>query len=285
MSATRTSVDSIRAEIPYLRRELEIVHVEYTARILGGETLETHTMPVRNGRTAAEPPSLEREGFELFTSPSRVVQRAPRRARRAEAATADAPDRVRLLGRDDPADPTADRRARGPAAACLHRSVQLGGESLRDDDAGGLGAPRLRDRRDCGAAAADVGARAGATSSPSAATCSTRHGASLSDPPQDYPLAVCDARTVSTCGYRAHRLPPELRRGRHHVPLAGEPLQRPPRVVVLPRPDHRRDDRVRRLRLGATLQPNTLHVAFEDTTARDPLPRSSVETRYFVLFD
>ena len=74
MSATRTSVDSISAEIPYLRRELEIVHVEYTARILGGETLEAHTMPVRNGRTATEPPSLEREGFELFTSPSRVVR-------------------------------------------------------------------------------------------------------------------------------------------------------------------------------------------------------------------
>ena len=32
-------------------------------------------------------------------------------------------------------------------------------------------------------------------------------------------------------------------------------------------------------------EPNTLHVAFEDTTVHDPVPRSSVETRYFALFD
>ena len=55
-------------------------------------------------------------------------------------------------------------------------------------------------------------------------------------------------------GHRAHRLPPELGRGRRHVPLAGEPLQRPPRVVVLPRPDHRRDDRLRGLRLDASVR-------------------------------
>jgi hypothetical protein len=28
-----------------------------------------------------------------------------------------------------------------------------------------------------------------------------------------------------------------------------------------------------------------LHVAFEDTTVHDPVPRASVETRYFALFD
>ena len=55
------------------------------------------------------------------------------------------------------------------------------------------------------------------------------------------------------------------------------------RVVVLPRPDDRRDDRLRRLRFGASRRPNTLHVSFEDTDGarsgaarqrRDPLLRA-----------
>jgi len=50
--------NSIDAEIPYLRSELEIVQVEYEDRILDDRTVEHRAMLVKNGRTSTEPPSL-----------------------------------------------------------------------------------------------------------------------------------------------------------------------------------------------------------------------------------
>jgi hypothetical protein len=47
--------------------------VEYTSRILGDDTIERHSMVVRNGRAATAPPTLEREGLELMSWPSRVA--------------------------------------------------------------------------------------------------------------------------------------------------------------------------------------------------------------------
>ena len=49
------------------------MHVEFTSRILHEKTIEPHALQIRNGRNAAEPPSLEREGFEVATWPSRVA--------------------------------------------------------------------------------------------------------------------------------------------------------------------------------------------------------------------
>ena len=51
--------NSIAAEIPYLRSELELVQVEFEDRILDDRTVERRAMPVNNGRTAAVPPSLD----------------------------------------------------------------------------------------------------------------------------------------------------------------------------------------------------------------------------------
>ncbi len=66
--------NSITADVPYLRSELESVQVEFEDRILDDRTVERRSMHVRNGRTAAVPPSLAREGLELVSWPSPIAR-------------------------------------------------------------------------------------------------------------------------------------------------------------------------------------------------------------------
>ena len=116
----------------------------------------------------------------------------------AEAAVDHASDRVRLLGRDDPGDPRADRRARRVATPRVDRAVQRAGAPRRDDDAGGLGPPRLRRRRSGGAVARDPGAQPSASVAPFSRYVLYQTWRVLTDPPQDFPLAICDWRTVTS---------------------------------------------------------------------------------------
>ena len=124
----RSPAETITAEIPYLRSELQSVQVEYESRILDDRTVERRAMPVRDGRTAAVPPSLAREGLELVSWPSPIARERLDELVAAEAAADHAPDRVRLLGRDDPGDPRAHRRSRRVAAPRVDRAVQREGE-------------------------------------------------------------------------------------------------------------------------------------------------------------
>jgi hypothetical protein len=70
----QTTGEKITAAIPYLRSDLETVLVEYASRILNDDTIERHTMAVRNGHSAEQPPTLEGEGLELVLWPSRVAR-------------------------------------------------------------------------------------------------------------------------------------------------------------------------------------------------------------------
>ena len=70
----RSPVETIAAEIPYLRSELRSVQVEYESRILDERTVERRAMRVRDGRAAKVPPLLEREGLELVSWPSRIAR-------------------------------------------------------------------------------------------------------------------------------------------------------------------------------------------------------------------
>ena len=70
----RSPAATIAAEIPYLRSELRSVQVEYESRILDERTVERRAMPVRDGRTAAVPPSLACEGLELVSWPSPIAR-------------------------------------------------------------------------------------------------------------------------------------------------------------------------------------------------------------------
>src|SRR5262245_35811029 len=62
----------IRAELPYLRGDLDTLHVEYTARILGEELLDRRPVDIRNGRAADL--SLDGEGLLITRWPVEVVE-------------------------------------------------------------------------------------------------------------------------------------------------------------------------------------------------------------------
>ena len=108
----------------------------------------------------------------------------------------------------------------------------------------------------------------------------------LSDPPQDYPLAVCDARTVATADIIPIDYHVSADEG-DDVTYRSQGSRYSDRHRWWYFPDVTIDEMIVFIGFDSARPdaPNTLHVAFEDTTARDPVPRSSVETRYFALFD
>ena len=215
-------------------------------------------MRVRDGRTAAVPPSLAREGLELVVVAEPDRPRATGRARRRQAVADHAPDRVRLLGRDDPGDP----RAPGARDVLpLHAStVRFSEQANRDEMMTPAGWAHLdydgdeaevQLPRDPGAQRARGRAVQPLRAVPDLARAD-RSSAGL--PARDLRLADGDAGR-----HRPARVPRGHRRQRRDVSIAGQPVQRPPRVVVLPRPHRRRAGALRRVRLIAapTLRPRS----------------------------
>jgi hypothetical protein len=107
----------------------------------------------------------------------------------------------------------------------------------------------------------------------------------LTDPPQDFPLAICDWRTVTSADivplvyhvgtdgsdvtYRSQGSRYSDRHDWWYFPdLTVDEL------VLFVGFDSARADR-----------PASLHVSFEDPTVRDPVPRASIESRFFGLFE
>src|SRR5690606_19402408 len=107
----------------------------------------------------------------------------------------------------------------------------------------------------------------------------------LSPPPQDFPLAVCDARTVSTSDI----VPIEyhLRTEKEEVTYRTQGSRYSERHRWWWFPDMTPDEMIVFIGFDSAHpdDPATLHVAFEDTSATDPVPRSSMESRFFALFD
>jgi hypothetical protein len=278
---------TITAEIPYLRSTLESVHVEYTSRILGDDKIERHTSTVRNGRAAEVPPTLEREGLELMTWPSRVARE------RLDELVAEKPLLLmRPIEHDYWAEIVPMLRARTGALDVL----PLHASAVRFS----TGADRREMMTPAGWAHLDYdGDEAAVQLQDTLSRCGRevpRFGRyvlyqtwrALSAPPQDYPLAVCDWRTVD-----AGDIVPLL----YHVASEqadGEdvtyrsqgcryrdrhewwyfPDLTVDEVLVFVGFDSERGDR-----------PSSMHVSFEDRTVSDPVPRASVESRFFALFD
>jgi hypothetical protein len=107
----------------------------------------------------------------------------------------------------------------------------------------------------------------------------------LSPPPQDFPLAICDGRTVSADDIVAIDYHSRSEKGDFTYRSCGArysrdhqwwffPAMTPDEILVFKGYDSAVADRFK-----------TLHVSFEDKTAIDPIPRISVESRYFALFD
>jgi hypothetical protein len=107
----------------------------------------------------------------------------------------------------------------------------------------------------------------------------------LSDPPQDFPLAICDARTVRD----ADMIPLEyhVRSDQGDVTYRSRGARYSDRHQWWYFPDMAVDEMIvfSGFDSDAPDARSTLHVAVEDTTVVDAVPRVSVETRYFALFD
>ena len=191
MTEPRSSADGIRAEIPYLRSELEIVHVEYTSRILGQETLESRPVQVRNGRTAGEPPSLEREGFEILTSPSRIA------SERLDELVAKKPLlEMRRVEFDywDETIPLIQERSGARDVLPLHAStVRCSPAANREEMMTPAGWAHLDyDTEEAAVQLQETLERSEREIEPFSRYVLYQGWRVLSDPPQDYPLAVCD---------------------------------------------------------------------------------------------
>jgi hypothetical protein len=276
---------SVLAAIPYLRSDLQRLSVEFTARILDDQTIERHQMQVRNGRATTEPPSLQREGFQIATWPSQTVrerldelmaERTPLTVPPSQYAYWDdtIPLIARLSGARDVVpvhastvrfSPKADRKKYMTPAGWAHldySAAEVNAQLQESLEHSG------REFRPYSRFALYQGWRV------------------LSAPPQDFPLALCDGRTVDPV---ADIVPIEyhLKSGPREVTYKSRASRYSTRhqwwyfadmtvdeMLVFVGYDSARADTM-----------NPLHVAFEDKTAVNPVPRASIETRYFALFD
>ena len=280
----RSPAETIAAEIPYLRSELRSVHVEYESRILDERTVERRSMPVRDGRTAAVPPSLEREGLELVLWPSLIARE------RLDELIAQKPLlTMRPIEFDYWAETIPVIRARTGARDVLplHASTVRYSEKANRD---GMMTPAGWAHLDYDADEAAIQLRETLERNEREVAPFSRYvlyqtWRVLSDPPQDFPLAICDWRTVA---------PADIVPLEYHVGTDGGD-------VTYRSQGSRYSDRhewwyfsnltVDDLLLFVGFDssrsdaPSSLHVSFEDPTVHDPVPRASIETRFFGLFD
>ena len=278
---------TIAAEIPYLRSSLDAVHVEYTARILGDDTIERRTMTVRNGRAAAVPPTLEREGLELMTWPSRVARE------RLDELVAEKPLLLmRTIEHDYWAEIIPRLRARTGAVDVLplHASVvRFSTRADRREMMTPAGWAHLDyDGDEAAVQLQDTLERSGRDVPRFGRCVLYQTWRALTAPPQDFPLAVCDWRTVDAGDIvpLVYHVAPEQADG-EDVTYRSQGSRHRDRhewwyfpdltvdeVLVFVGYDSERGDR-----------PSSLHVSFEDPTVSAPVPRASVESRFFALFD
>jgi hypothetical protein len=279
------ATQSIQADIPYLRSDLTSLSVEFTARILGDDTLERHEMEVRNGRTAAEPPSLEREGFRIVNWLSPVV-----RERLGELMAERTPLVIPQVQLDYWADtiPLIQQLSGAREVAPVHAStVRFSPKAEKTKYMTPAGWAHL----DYSPAEAEVQLKEtmelnGRELKPYSRFVLYQGWRALSPPPQDFPLAICDGRTVVP---EADVVPIEyhLRSGPRDVTYRSRASRYSGRHRWWYYPDMSLDEMLIFIGFDSDRPDsmNTLHVAFEDPTARTPIPRASIETRYFALFD
>jgi hypothetical protein len=276
--------ETIAAEIPYLRRELRSVEVEYESRILDERTVERRAMRVRDGRTAAVPPSLEREGLELVSWPSRIARE------RLDELVAEKPLlTMRQIEFDYWAETIPVIRARSGARDVLplHASTVRFSEKAHRD---GMMTPAGWAHLDYDFDEAQVQLRETLERTEREVAPFSRYvlyqtWRVLSDPPQDFPLAICDWRTVALADivpleYHVHN-------DDGFVTFQSQGSRYSDRHEWWYFPDLTVDDLLLFVGFDSSRadSPASLHVSFEDPTVHDPVPRASIETRFFGLFD
>jgi hypothetical protein len=283
MSAPRPA-ETIAAEIPYIRGELKSVQVDFESRILDERTVEKRAMQVRDGRAAAVPPSLEREGLELVSWPSRIA-----RERVDELVAQKALLTMRQIEFDywDETIPVIQARSGARDVLPLHASTVRYSEKANRD---GWMTPAGWAHVDYGAAETEVQLRETLERTEREIAPFSRYvlyqtWRVLSDPPQDYPLAICNWRTVTPTDivpleYTVHTDDGD-------VIVQSQASRHSDRHEWWYFPDLTVDDLLLFVGFDSSAPdfPSSLHVSFEDPTVHDPVPRASVETRFFGLFD
>jgi hypothetical protein len=284
MPGPESSAESIRAEIPYLRSSLDKLFVEFTARILDDEKIERHAVQIRNGRRAAEPPSLESEGFEIANWPSLVVER------RRDELMAERPQMQTPQVQHDYWNETIPLIQRLSGASEV---VPVHASTLRFSPAADKKAfmtPAGWAHLDYGPDEIEVQLREtlqlnGRPVRPYSRYVLYQSWRVLSDPPQDFPLAICDGRTVRD----ADIVPIEyhMKAGARDVTYRSRGSRYSERHQWWYFPDMMIDETIVFKGFDSAFPDatKTLHTAFEDPTAHNPAPRASLESRYFALFD
>jgi hypothetical protein len=276
----------VRAAVPYLRGELDRVHVKATARVLGDDTVERRDMQVRNGRAAPDGPSLEHEGFEIAIWPSRVArERAEELVAACLTPQATVPqvqwdywnDTIPLIQKLSGAREVVPQEASGvrfsPKSDRKHWLGPAGWAHV-DFEAGEI-EQMLRASME----------RSGREFRPFSRYVMYQGWRALSPPPQDYPLALCDGRTVAA----GDLIPIDYLQdagGRNRV-VRSWGARHSPRHQWWYFPDMTVDEMIVFKGFDSTRPDgvSTLHVAFDDSTAERAIPRISIESRYFALFD
>jgi hypothetical protein len=278
------TTETIDAEIPYLRSELRSVQVEFESRILDERTVERRTMPVRNGRTATVPPTLAREGVELVSWPSAIARQ------RTDELVAQKPLlTMRPIEFDywEETIPVIRARTGARDVLPLHASTVRYSEKAHRD---GMMTPAGWAHLDYDVDEAAVQLRETLDRSERAVAPFGRYvlyqtWRVLTDPPQDFPLAICDWRTVTS----ADIVPLEYHVGTDgsDVTYRSQGSRYSDRHEWWYFPDLTVDDLLLFVGFDSARPdtPSSLHVSFEDATAHDPVPRASIETRFFGLFD
>jgi hypothetical protein len=258
--------------------------VEFTSRILDEKTIERRTVQIRNSRTAAERPTLEREGFEVSTWPSRVA-----RERLDELAAQRPLLQMRQVEFDywEETIPLVQKLSGARDVLPLHAAaVRFSSKANKQEMMTPAGWAHLDYDTDEAAVQLEETLELSEREiQPFSRYVLYQSWRVLSDPPQDYPLAICDARTVAP----ADMVPLEyhLSSDESDVTYRSRGSRYSDRHEWWYYPNVTIDEMIIFIGFDSAHPDtsSTLHVAFEDTTAQNPLPRSSIETRYFALFD
>lgn len=278
------TADAMTASLPYLRPDLGTLHVEFTARILGDDLLDRREVRIANGRVADPAPSLKREGFQLVSHRCPVVEE-----RLDELLIPKPPTEV------SPAL-NAYRDETVPLILALSGArdvLPLNDSNVRYsrilNKAGAMtpaGWPHIDyDREEAEVQLREALALNKFSPAPYSRFVLYQGWRVLSPPPQDYPLAMCDGRTVEDrdivpIDYHMETATRDVtykssgaRHSADHL-WWYYPDMMPDEMLVFVGFDSVRND---------NYQP--LHVAIEDRTHAKPVPRISIESRYFALFE
>ncbi|MFC3173734.1 CmcJ/NvfI family oxidoreductase [Novosphingobium bradum] len=273
----------IAAQVPYLRSDLDRLHVEYAARILGADLIDCRPCWIRDGR--ANPPSLDAEGFALTACPSRVIAERGDDLRGARLG----PEALKAVQRAywDQTIPhilaISGAREVVPVHAASVRYSQRTGQQQVMTPAGWV-------HIDYDPQEAEVQLREtlelnGCTPAPFSRYVLYQGWRALSPPPQDFPLALCDGRTVSP--QDAVPIDYHMEAGGRDVTYRSTGIRHNADHQWWYFPDMTIDEMILFKGFDSALgdRLKVIHVAIEDTSRPEAVPRISLESRYFALFD